>query len=182
MRSDEKRSKLIGYFYIDCPTWIHTRPHNEWKGPLFDPERLKSEIGRRELYSLATAYYKTTYEAIRRYDKDHLILGDRYEAGRPLAEEVIEAALPYVDVLSFQHLRRGQGRLEHAGGPRKPEKPVLLADHAIVVNEEDGSARHDGQGYSQMLETLLAHPGCSAITSAVHTSATKLENEHYGIQ
>jgi hypothetical protein len=41
-------SKLIGYSYIDCPTWIHTRPHNEWKGPLFDPEKLKTDAGRRE--------------------------------------------------------------------------------------------------------------------------------------
>ena len=29
--------KLIGYFYIDCPTWIHTTQFTAWKGPLFDP-------------------------------------------------------------------------------------------------------------------------------------------------
>ena len=23
--------KLIGYFYVDCPTWIHTRPPSAWR-------------------------------------------------------------------------------------------------------------------------------------------------------
>ena len=71
---------LIGYFYSDCPTWVHTRPDNAWRGPIFDPERLKTEAGRRELAQLARTYYRTTHDAIRRYDPHHLILGDRYEA------------------------------------------------------------------------------------------------------
>ena len=96
---------LIGYFYSDCPTWTHRRPSNEWRGPIFDPERLKTEAGRKELTQLAHAYYKTTHDAIRRYDKHHLILGDRYEANAPIAMEVINAALPFVDVLSFQDFR-----------------------------------------------------------------------------
>ena len=74
--------KLIGYFYIDCPTWIHTGPENKWKGPLFDPEKLKTEAGRQELHALATTYYRTTHDAIRRYDPHHLILG-RPLRGRP---------------------------------------------------------------------------------------------------
>lgn len=93
---------LIGYFYSDCPTWIHERPLNEWRGPIFDPERLESEVGRRELTELAYHYYKTTHDAIRRYDRHHLILGDRYEANAPIALQVIQAASLFVDVLSFQ--------------------------------------------------------------------------------
>nr|MBC8218848.1 agarase [Planctomycetota bacterium] len=72
--------KLIGYFYCDCPTWVHIRKDNTWKGPLFDPARLKSQAGRKELTQLAGRYYKVTHDAIRRYDKNHLIFGDRYEA------------------------------------------------------------------------------------------------------
>jgi len=97
--------KLIGYFYSDCPTWIHNRPQNKWRGPIFDPDQLKSENGQKELINLAQKYYKTTHDAIRRYDKNHLILGDRYEANAPIAMEVINAALPYVDILSFQDFR-----------------------------------------------------------------------------
>ena len=74
--------KLIGYFYVDCPTWIHVRPANAWKGPLFDPERLASDGGgcRRAHATWPGRYYRVTHDAIRRYDPHHLILGDRYEA------------------------------------------------------------------------------------------------------
>ena len=27
---------LIGYFYSDCPTWVHEREHTAWRGPMFD--------------------------------------------------------------------------------------------------------------------------------------------------
>src|SRR5205814_1999851 len=95
--------KLIGYFYSDCPTWAHTRTPNQWRGALFDPENLKTEAGRKQLFDLATRYYRVTHDAVRRYDVNHLILGDRYEAGALLPDEVIEAAKPFVDVFSFQH-------------------------------------------------------------------------------
>ena len=94
--------KLIGYFYSDCPTWIHTN-YPKLKGPLFAPELLKSESGKKQLFDMATQYYKVTHDSIRRYDQNHLILGDRYEAKVPLPEEVLKAAVPYIDVLSFQY-------------------------------------------------------------------------------
>ncbi len=166
--------KLIGYFYLDCPTWIHTRPENEWKGPVFDPEKLKTEAGRKELRDLATAYYRTTHVAIRRYDPHHLILGDRYEAGRPIAEEVIEAALPYVDVLSFQHFASpDQVAANLAHWHEKTGKPTLLADHAAAIRKPDGSRRHDGAGYAAMLETLVRLPGCVGY----HLCGAYLRNE-----
>ena len=93
---------LIGYFYTDCPIWVHTR-RPDYKPPIFDPALLETESGERELFDLATHYYRTIHDAIRRYDPNHLILGDRYEGRQPLAEPVLRAAVPYVDVLSFQN-------------------------------------------------------------------------------
>ncbi len=135
-------------------------PHNEWRGPIFDPERLKTEEGRKELSELARIYYQTTHDAIRRYDKHHLILGDRYEATQPIAMEVINAALPFVDVLSFQdfsdpvkHLREWY---------EKTGKPVLLADGAgIKWQTLPGEfTRNNGTWYTKTLEGLLQNPGC----------------------
>jgi hypothetical protein len=153
--------KLIGYFYLDCPTWIHARPENRWRGPLFDPEKLKSEAGRKELFDLATRYYQVTHDAVRRYDRRHLILGDRYEANAPIAEEVIRAALPFVDVLSFQHfgvpeqVRADLERWHEFSG-----KPVLHADGARQVREPNGVLRHDPEGYAATLEALKSVSGC----------------------
>ena len=151
---------LIGYFYSDCPTWIHHREVNKWRGPIFDPERLKTEAGRKELSSLAQRYYKTTHDAIRRYDKNHLILGDRYEANAPIAPEVIEAALPYVDILSFQDFRDPVTHLDY--WHKKTGKPVLLADAAkIKWQTEPGEfTRNNGQWYAETLAKLHNNPGC----------------------
>jgi hypothetical protein len=166
--------KLIGYFYLDCPTWIHTRPGNEWKGPMFDPEKLKTEAGRKELHALATSYYRVTHEAIRRYDPHHLILGDRYEAGAPIADEVIEAAKPYVDVLSFQHFSTPEKVAENLRQwHRKTGKPVLLADHAVSVKQPDGSLCHSGQGYAETLQRLREVDGCVGY----HLCGAYLRNE-----
>ncbi len=151
---------LVGYFYSDCPTWIHTRAHNEWRGPIFDPERLKAESGRRELAELAVRYYKTTHDAIRRHDPHHLILGDRYEANAPIAAEVVEAALPYVDVLAFQDFREPLGYL--ADWHKRTGKPVLLADAAKIQppDPSGGFVRNNGEWYAEVLEGLYENPGC----------------------
>ncbi|MEM7557844.1 MAG: agarase [Planctomycetota bacterium] len=150
---------LIGYFYSDCPTWIHQRTANEWRGPIFDPEALKTEAGRKELRDLARSYYKTTHDAIRRYDKHHLILGDRYEANAPIATEVVEAALPFVDVLSFQDFRDPVKHL--AEWHKKTGKPVLLADAAGVDwRSQEFFKPNNGTWYAETLAALHKNPGC----------------------
>lgn len=156
-------AKLIGYFYTDCPMWIHTRPDNRWKGPLFDPDKLKTETGRNELRKLASRYYQVTHDAIRRYDRRHLILGDRYEANAPLAIEVIESALPFVDVLCFQDFKDPVKNL--ADWHRRTGKPVLWADGAKPVTEKDPASgetvmRNDGRWYGEILRQLRENPGC----------------------
>jgi len=151
---------LIGYFYSDCPTWVHTNKVNEWRGPIFDPEQLKTEAGRNELSSLAKRYYKTTHDAIRRYDKNHLILGDRYEANAPIAPEVVEAALPYVDILSFQDFRDPVTHLDY--WHKTTGKPVLLADAAKIkwLTEPGEFTRNNGEWYAETLSKLHQNPGC----------------------
>ena len=155
--SDEQN--LIGYFYSDCPTWTHDRPDNQWRGPIFDPEKLKTEAGRTELTELAQVYYKTTHDAIRRYDKHHLILGDRYEANAPIAMEVVNSAKPYVDVLSFQDFRDPIAHLDQ--WHKETGMPVLLADAAGVDwRNQDFFKPNNGAWYADTLEALHKNPGC----------------------
>ena len=150
---------LIGYFYSDCPTWTHNGRINAWRGPIFDPERLKSEAGRKELSKLAHQYYKTTHDAIRRYDKHHLILGDRYEANAPIAMEVVEAALPFVDVLSFQDFNNPVEHLDE--WYKKTGKPVLLGDAAGVDWRSQAFFKpNNGAWYADTLSALHKNPGC----------------------
>jgi hypothetical protein len=153
--------KLIGYFYVDCPTWAHDRAGNRWRGPLFDPEKLSTEAGRKELSRLATQYYRVTHEAVRRYDRNHLILGDRYEANAPLPAEVLQAAKPYVDVLSFQHFGKPEKVKEDLERfHRGTGKPVLYADGCVAETLPDGSKRHDPAGYRELLKAVWSAEGC----------------------
>lgn len=152
---------LVGYFYSDCPTWVHDHADNTWRGPLFDPERLKTESGRAELTKLARTYYQTTHDAIRRYDPHHLILGDRYEANAPIPREIIESALPFVDVLSFQDFQDPVTHLDE--WHKKTNKPVLLADAAGNVKHPPPSetfSPNDGKWYADVLVSLFHNPGC----------------------
>ncbi|HBE70507.1 MAG TPA: agarase [Planctomycetaceae bacterium] len=150
---------LIGYFYSDCPTWTHDRPDNQWRGPIFDPERLKTQAGREDLRELATSYYKTIHDAIRRHDKHHLLLGDRYEANAPIAMEVVNAAKPFVDVISFQDFRDPVAHLDE--WHKKTNKPVLLADAAGVNFRSEAFFKpNNGGWYANTLAGLFENPGC----------------------
>ncbi|MEW4486653.1 agarase [Thalassoglobus sp. JC818] len=155
--SEEKN--LIGYFYSDCPTWIHERPSNAWRGPIFDPEQLETEAGRKELSDLAGHYYKTIHDTIRRYDKHHLLFGDRYEANAPIAIEVVNAAKSYVDVLSFQDFKDPVKHLDE--WHKITGKPVLLADAAKVEGSRNEFFKsNNGMWYAETLAALHKNPGC----------------------
>lgn len=100
--------------------------------------------------------------------------GRRYEAGRPIADEVIEAAKPFVDVLSFQHFAKPEAVGQNlALWHQRTGKPVLLADHAVIVGSADGSQRHDGAGYAETLRRLRELPGCIGF----HLCGAYLRNE-----
>ncbi len=156
---------LIGYWYSDCPTWTWNRPHNKWRGPMFDPDKLKSEAGRKELFDLARHYYQVTHDAIKRYDPNHLIMGDRYEANMPLPMEVVNASEGLVDVISFQDFKDPATHL--AEWHKKTGRPVLWADGAQGAEIHDHTGRYptdkykenSGAWYGKMLEGLKKNQG-----------------------
>ena len=78
---------------------------------MFDPKKTETKEGSDKLYKMAKQYYKTIHDAIRKYNPNQLILWDRYEANSPIAIEVIEAASPFVDVLSFQDFQNSSVHL-----------------------------------------------------------------------
>lgn len=129
---DHAQSKnLIGYFLVDIPSWL---PHPsgedfpQLKGLPVGPERDAV------LFEVATKYYETMASAIRRYDPNHLILGDRYNGNKGIPEPVLKAMRPYVDVLSVQYFPgctaadRKQMRDDLARWQAITGKPVIVAD------------------------------------------------------
>ena len=150
--------KLIGYFYIDCPTWLFIGNDNEWKGPYFDPKMLESKVGKEEITEVTGQYYKVCHDAVRRYDPNHLILGDRYEANWTLDISIMEGARPYVDVLCFQDFKDPVGNLDY--WYKETGMPVLWADGSKNVTLPDGRKTIDGDAYGEILKGLTENPGC----------------------
>ena len=94
-------------------------------------------------------------------------MGDRYEANRPLPDEVVQAALPFVDVLAFQCFGDASVVKEKIGYWAKlTGKPILLADNAIwYPNSQKGwppqEDRHlNPAGYAAITKVLQEIPEC----------------------
>ncbi|MFW9894832.1 MAG: hypothetical protein ACFFD7_03425, partial [Candidatus Thorarchaeota archaeon] len=93
---------------------------------------------RKFLRIIAHQYYSLAFEATKKVDSNHLIFGDRYLSGdHPI--EVLEEALPYVDVISVQPytIKFDREYFDHLY--KRTRKPILICDHAINFPTEEHS-------------------------------------------
>ena len=72
--------------------------------------------------------------------------------------EVIEAAILYMDVLSFQDIRNPALHLKE--WHEKNGNPVLLADGPGIAFGEGTYKHTDGVWYAEQLKSLINNPGC----------------------
>ena len=122
---------------------------------------------------VAERYYRLAHDAVRLYDRNHLILGDRYLKWCP--EPVARAATRYVDVVSTNY-----GAPFQDGGiswffldslHRSTGKPVLVSEFYFCAMENRTGNRNTGRifptvetqaqraaGFSTNLRALAARP------------------------
>ena len=97
----------------------------------------------------------------------------------PIAMEVINAAKPYVDVLSFLDFRDPVPHLQE--WHKKTGKSVLLADAAKIKWKTLAGefTRNEGAWYTKTLAELFKNPGCIGF----HLYGTYQRNRarHYGL-
>ena len=96
---------------------------------------------------VAEHFYQTAQAAIRRYDKNHLILGDRYQGYCP--DPVAEAAGPYVDVVStnFDQPDWTDGGLPAFYLSRLHQlshRPVLVTEYYVAAQENRSGNKNTG--------------------------------------
>lgn len=119
---------LIGYCYSDAPNW-----------PLW-----QRTVGPERFGGVVRRYYQVIHNAIRRYDANHLLLGDRYKGdvsiaidGRKvngLPVEVLDAMQETVDVLTVEYYRPApRMELDLEVWHEITSKPVLIADSAFLA-------------------------------------------------
>jgi hypothetical protein len=128
---DHAESKnLLGYFFVDIPGWAPHATGNDFE-VLKGLEAADRDV---KLYDVASKYYEVVSNAIRRYDPNHLILGDRYNGNKAIPSSVLKAMQPFVDVLSIQYFPSNnpeghqQMRDDFARWQEISGKPVINAD------------------------------------------------------
>jgi hypothetical protein len=147
---------LIGYFLTDGPCWDG---HPTGAGFTIPVDRA------------ASAYYETVTNAIRRYDPDHLVLGDRYGIRAGMPDPVLRAMRDHVDVLSVQTFPGNDVTGVLATLDRAHEltgKPILIADTgnwcATTMNPQRASDIPDQAGraehYVRTISAFARRPWC----------------------
>lgn len=98
-------------------------------------------------YLLTSQYYKLVHDTVRRYDKNHLILGDRYPGHYPAP--VARAAAPYVDVISTNYgADRINGTLSRFYLDRLhrlTKKPILIGEYYFAAMENQSGNKNSGR-------------------------------------
>ena len=160
---------LVGYSFVDAPLWYPHPAGADWptlKG-LSPAERDA------KLFGVASKYYETIHRHIRQYDPNHLILGDRYNGDVFLPDSVLEAAVPYIDVLSVQFYpgNTKEARVAMKEKARefyaKTGKPIIIPDignwtstklnpHRTMDNVETQASR--AQHYVDTFDEIINEP------------------------
>src|SRR6201999_255202 len=100
-------------------------------------------------YLLAERYYQLVHDAIRRYDANHLILGDRYLGWYVPA--VARAARKYVDVISTNDAADWQdGNISHFFLDtlyRLTQKPILITEYYMCAMENQSGNRNSSANF-----------------------------------
>jgi hypothetical protein len=99
---------------------------------------------------LAERYYKLAHDAIRRYDPNHLILGDRYIAWHPPV--VARAVGPHVDVVSTNYnadwTDGAIARFHFERLHRLTGKPILVTEFYFCAEENRSGNKNTGAGFA----------------------------------
>lgn len=156
---------LIGYFWTDIPIWSRTKngswinfykslPEDSaggkkwrnWKATNGDAD--ESEF----LIPIAKQLYAKGNEFVRKYDKNHMIFGDRYHEV-DIPEGIVNEALQYIDAIAIQPTSREFNFKFFDNLYKKYGKPIYIADHVSSFPTDDhpitmGQAAKDPLAYS----------------------------------
>mgnify|MGYP005635540351 CR=1 FL=1 len=174
---------LIGYFYSDIPAWNSSRHGRPW----MDRFEIETESGRSKFRETAGRYYQVIHDAIRRYDKNHLLLGDRYNGNPGIPDEILMAAKDSVDVISIQHFNTLDQFVENSRHYYKiTGKPIINADVGFHIRPFGKEEPHGvktqaerGQAYAKWAGACFDEPHfigwhwCAYIANKVRMAGLK---------
>ncbi|MEM9940843.1 MAG: Ig-like domain-containing protein [Planctomycetota bacterium] len=156
---------LIGYFWTDIPIWTRKRrggwiefykslPPDSSGGKMWRHWKTANADSNESdfLVLIANQLYAKGHQFVRKYDKNHLIFGDRYhEVDMP--EAIVRASLPYIDAISVQPTSRQFNFKFFDQVYQQYGKPIYIADHVSSFATKDhpttmGQVTQDPDAYA----------------------------------
>ena len=135
LSEDFETGEARNYADLERPSHLRLRPGNHGMNAVD-----------RFLFEFAERYYSLAYQAIRRYDPDHLILGDRYPQWYPAS--VARACGKFVDVVSSNlgadWADGSNARFFLETLHRLTGKPVLVSEFYFCARENRSGNRNSG--------------------------------------
>lgn len=108
-----------------------------------------AEIIDKFMFLLASRYYKMVHDAIRRHDKNHLILGDRYPSW--YSQAVVRASIPFVDVVSTNYMADwNDGNISAFyldSLHRLTKKPVIVTEYYMCATENRSGNKNSSAAF-----------------------------------
>ena len=160
-------ANLIGYYFTDVPLLVKKDFRYPAKDTIHDPKLLKTQAGRDKIAKDTRQYYQVACDAIRRYDKNHLIFGDRYNLATPMPEPVIDTAAEFIDAIAVQLSSKMPFEDISPTMTRWSERtglPYIVAD-AIGTHKRDrlGVGYHDPAKYDFLLKAMREDRHCLGV-------------------
>ena len=106
---------------------------------------------------IAREYYRVAGEAMEREDRRRLVFGDRYVLD-DLPTEVLEEALPWIDVVAVQPSEARFERDAFERTYRIARKPILISDHSCSVLTKSLSESDAARAYDDYLSAAFERP------------------------
>jgi len=106
---------------------------------------------------IAREYYRVAGEAMEREDRRRLVFGDRYMLD-DLPTEVLEEAIPWIDVVAVQPSGARFERDAFERIYRIARKPILISDHASSFLTESVSESDAARAYDDYLSAAFERP------------------------
>jgi len=156
---------LIGYADVPLPDFVSSRP-GSWAEGL----DLENEADASKLKDIVRRYFQVTTESIRRYDREHMVFGPRFDKPGLTPEWIIGTAGEFFDVLLCNwFVTEDDAATVLKSWSEMTGRPTLISDMGFLAPTEllevkpgipafapDQKAR--GEAYQRHCKSVLAHP------------------------
>jgi hypothetical protein len=105
-----------------------------WRPAVDLDNKKEKEDNQTFLYKVVDQCYKVEVEAIRKYDKNHLIFGDKLNGNTDTPDEIVKLSAKHMDLVLYQYYALWEDQWElFERWSKLTDKPFLMGDSGFAV-------------------------------------------------